>query len=779
MPKPTDSVALTIIAGLYAEEADIATWVAKQAHWTSLNGLFNAETEKMEGDKALLQTGMVSKEWDGSVHEEADCLVRAARQDAENAAVIARYIGYILGEIRDNNRTIAAIANQAAQEVRELSRQGPLGQQAAAARFDLGRQDAERTTMGRAPTIQSWIAKMKSELRTDTFATSGGGASSSSSDSGHKESGNGAHVSPVDWTTGDDAGKGSQNKTGRGAEDSEAGDRGDAKPATGKDDQQHRRSRGDESSSADNANGRATSGASPRSGQGAESSNSRPGVGSAAGAGLGSGSLPTSGLGGGSGSGGGLGGGAGGLGGLTNGLGGSTGNVRPAGLEGMSAPRPVGLAPPGSLSSAGTGGGAAGGGSGSGGPSVRVSTPPPTMAPAPTISAVGPGTSQTPAVTPPPVASATQSVSSGGQSGAGMVPVGAGAAPGAAAPATTPTPPPSAPTTGPGPSAGLPPAAASQAAGAAGAAGQGVMSVVPSEGGARTLGSDRRDRYAEQAVAAVESLMPGLASEPGMLLAAAIIRVGDSVPQTVFTTGDGAGYLPEGFFMPPSVLHAFADAADDRFASAWYGWADPARVLLEYAGHRAESSGVGVEVLGLASAGVVTQIVKDSFPRVVSMVSPVQGAKAIDHDGGRNAHRLKVVAPKLYTELIALDQHSQLRAAVQAVALAMQTSAAAPLWAPGSVWPKLQSGGIPTAEMWSALSDWYREESITSGSRRPGWMENAQPGQDLRGYRQGFMGLRAAESLLAWNSDTPSAPDIIYSAYQAGADINSVLVLSA
>ncbi|MBN7488209.1 hypothetical protein [Mycobacteroides abscessus] len=360
-----------------------------------------------------------------------------------------------------------------------------------------------------------------------------------------------------------------------------------------------------------------------------------------------------------------------------------------------------------------------------------------------------------------------------------MVPVGAGAAPGAAAPATTPTPPPSAPTTGPGPSAGLPPAAASQAAGAAGAAGQGVMSVVPSEGGARTLGSDRRDRYAEQAVAAVESLMPGLASEPGMLLAAAIIRVGDSVPQTVFTTGDGAGYLPEGFFMPPSVLHAFADAADDRFASAWYGWADPARVLLEYAGHRAESSGVGVEVLGLASAGVVTQIVKDSFPRVVSMVSPVQGAKAIDHDGGRNAHRLKVVAPKLYTELIALDQHSQLRAAVQAVALAMQTSAAAPLWAPGSVWPKLQSGGIPTAEMWSALSDWYREESITSGSRRPGWMENAQPGQDLRGYRQGFMGLRAAESLLAWNSDTPSAPDIIYSAYQAGADINSVLVLSA
>lgn len=777
MPKPTDSVALTIIAGLYAEEADIATWVAKQAHWTALNSLFNAETENMEGDKALLQTGMVSKEWDGSVHEEADCLVRAAGQDAENAAVIARYIGYILGEVRDNNRTIAAIANQAAQEVRELSRQGPLGQQAAAARFDLGRQDAERTTMGRAPTIQSWIAKMKSELRTDTFAASGGG--SSSSDSSHQGNGNGSHVSPVDWTTGDEGGQGSPNKPNRVSEDSNADQAGE-NGSTADRGKEHRRERIDESSSASKAGeGHSSAGAGRVADSSGSNAASRPGVGSAAGAGLGSGSLPTSGLGGGSGSGGGLGGGAGGLGGLTNGLGGSTGNVRPAGLEGMSAPRPVGLAPPGSLSSAGTGAGAAGGGSGSGGPSVRVSTPPPTMAPAPTISAVGPGTSQTPAVTPPPVASATQSVSSGGQSGAGMVPVGAGAAPGAAAPATTPTPPPSAPTTGPGPSAGLPPAAASQAAGAAGAAGQGVMSVVPSEGGARTLGSDRRDRYAEQAVAAVESLMPGLASEPGMLLAAAIIRVGDSVPQTVFTTGDGAGYLPEGFFMPPSVLHAFADAADDRFASAWYGWADPARVLLEYAGHRAESSGVGVEVLGLASAGVVTQIVKDSFPRVVSMVSPVQGAKAIDHDGGRNAHRLKVVAPRLYTELIALDQHSQLRAAVQAVAVAMQTSAAAPLWAPGSVWPKLQSGGIPTAEMWSALSDWYREESITSGSRRPGWMENAQPGQDLRGYRQGFMGLRAAESLLAWNSDTPSAPDIIYSAYQAGADINSVLVLSA
>ncbi|MDM2164742.1 hypothetical protein PP352_21565 [Mycobacteroides abscessus] len=301
------------------------------------------------------------------------------------------------------------------------------------------------------------------------------------------------------------------------------------------------------------------------------------------------------------------------------------------------------------------------------------------------------------------------------------------------------------------------------------------MSMVPSEAGARTLGSERRDRYAEQAVAAVESLMPGLASEPGMVLAAAIIRIGDGVPQTVFTTGDGAGYLPEGFFMPASVLHAFADAADDRFAAAWYGWADPARVLLEYAGHRSASSGVGVEVLGLASASVGTQAVKDAFPRVVSMVSPVQGAKPIDHDGGRNVHRLKVVAPQLYNDLVTLDNHSQLQAAVQSVALAMQTSAAAHLWAPGSVWPKLQSGGVPTAEMWATLSDWYREESITSGSRRPGWMENAQPGQDPRGYRQGFMGLRAAESLLAWNSDVPSAPDIIYSAYQAGADINSVL----
>ena len=65
-----------------------------------------------------------------------------------------------------------------------------------------------------------------------------------------------------------------------------------------------------------------------------------------------------------------------------------------------------------------------------------------------------------------------------------------------------------------------------------------------------------------------------------------------SAVETVVMSGDGFGYVPEGVFLPRSVRLLVADPVvkqDKAFRDYWFGWVDPARVLVTYAGLRAES----------------------------------------------------------------------------------------------------------------------------------------------------------------------------------------------
>ena len=59
--------------------------------------------------------------------------------------------------------------------------------------------------------------------------------------------------------------------------------------------------------------------------------------------------------------------------------------------------------------------------------------------------------------------------------------------------------------------------------------------------------------------------------------------------ETVVTSNDGASFIPAGVFIPRSVRVLATDPlVNDHFRQLWFGWADPARVLIEYAQLRSD-----------------------------------------------------------------------------------------------------------------------------------------------------------------------------------------------
>jgi len=281
------------------------------------------------------------------------------------------------------------------------------------------------------------------------------------------------------------------------------------------------------------------------------------------------------------------------------------------------------------------------------------------------------------------------------------------------------------------------------------------------------------DHYGQMAVDAVKVLAPAAARLPGLVAAVAVVSSRGGHPQLVMATNDGAGFLPDGFFLPGGMIHAFADLNSPDFDRKWFGWTDPARTLLDYAETRGQVSGSGMQVLGLASSAQISGETKEIFPNAVPVVRPDAGAEPVGEDGGRNTHRLKVIAPLLYADLMNASDATREQATVLATDRAMHLAASAPLRAAGGPWQIMMSGrALDTAE-WETLRSRYSELVGTYGAMRPGFMTGDRVGQFGTGYQAQFQLVRAIEVLLGWqNAPAISPRDIIYAAHQAGADIN-------
>lgn len=449
--------------------------------------------------------------------------------------------------------------------------------------------------------------------------------------------------------------------------------------------------------------------------------------------------------------------------------------VDAAGLNGAGAVRPP---VPSSLPSTGAPGGGAPSGAGSGAPRVSgggmpsVSAPPVSAAVPPasalSSSSASPAVSPTPgfgasspAVQSVPHASGPMGAAMGGIPGGGQV-----TAPPVAAP-----PPASNVGPAPSPSPGLSQGSVGSPAAAAGGAGLGGPAI---SAGAAAFSSEapaRVDQYARMAVDAVKTLASAISPVPGLVLAAAVV-VAEGSPEVVVMTNDGAGWLPEGFFLPRTMLHAGVDLDDENFDAKWFGWADPARTLIDYVVVRDQHSQRTVRLLGLASMGPLSEQTKAIFPEAVPSVSADRDAQPLTGDGGRNSHRLKVQDKRYYDDVRRADETTRRDLANRVLEAVMNMPAAASLRPQWEL--LLRDGWLPDAE-WEALRKRYDHARVMVGALRPGFTAESVPGEAFGiAYVNRFWEVRAMETLLLWGRDDSPVEDIVYTASAAGASVGPV-----
>lgn len=689
---------------------------------------------------------MVSEDFD-SMHERLTGIAQNQRTVAEHAEVIVSKGRMMVDECELGQKLLLSVAQEYAPTIRALLDENQF--QAAALELAFAQGEATTTVGTLAETIAAWLGPALTALKPITPA-------------GPKHSGANGHgkpaVSGVDFKhPKQEGGDGGAGRVGQSV-DPKPESTSDGK-GSGKDKEPHGRASTDsvdepgtseKGSGTSNDHGHVNTSTKDIGTKAPSTSPQLP-------------SAPASPLGGGSG------GGTPSPSGLTSGLGGFK---PPTGLDGMSSmarPTPPNL-PSNPASSLG-----AGSGSGGGAPrfsaAVPPSVPPAAVPPAALSQSVGASPSATTGSFGPssnalqPITH-TPAATSSGMGGAGMGGMVAPASPTTATVGAAPTP-------SPGLSQGA--VNASAAAGAAGSgAGATGMNVMPSA--FSDEGPKRLDQFAQMAVNAVKVLAPAMSGLPGLLVAAAVVQLPGGIPQVVITTNEGAGYLPEGCYLPSTVTHAFFDVDQIDFDNKWFGWVDPARTLVDYVAVRSASLGGDVELLGLASSGLVSADVKSVFPQAVPSVSVEQGVKPLGPDGGRNAHRLKVLSPSWFSDVQASSREDRNKAAVRATEAAMRLPVAAPLREAGGPWQIMQSGRLLDDAEWAAFKERYDQEVKMTGAVRPGFMTSSQPGQMGAQYVDRFQLVRAMETLLAWRDVSAVSPeDIIYTAHEAGADISHVL----
>ncbi|MDM2402099.1 hypothetical protein PP613_23480 [Mycobacteroides abscessus] len=747
MQPPTDIIESAIVLPVWPADETISVFKKVIELYQAAHTARQDRYDELDRSKSIIAESMVSEDFD-TMHQRLAGIAKNQRTIAEHAGVVVTKGQMMVDECELGQQLLLSVAEEFAPTIRSLLDENLF--QAAALELATAQGAAAAKVATLAETVTAWLGPALGDLKTITPA----GPQHSGSNGHGKPSVTGVDFRHPKQEGGSDGGAGrvGQSIDPKPAAEGEGKNQGKESHGKVSTDSEDSPSTSEKESSASNEHGHVGTSSKDVGTRSPASTSQLP-------------SAPASPLGGGSG------GGTPSPSGLTSGLGGFK---PPTSLEGMSSmARPT---PP-SLPS--NPAGSVGSGSGSGGGAPRFSAPvapavpPASVPPAALSQAVGASPSSTaggfgpssnalqPITHTPAVASTT------GLGSAGMGGVMASAAPTTAAVGPSPTP-------SPGLSQGAVNAGGAAAAGAGAGASASGVNVMPSA--FSDEGPQRLDQFAQMAVNAVKVLAPAMAGMPGLLVAAAVVRVPGGIPQVVITTNEGAGYLPQGCYLPSTMTHAFFDVDQLDFDNKWFGWVDPARTLVDYVAVRSAGVSGEVELLGLASSGLVSADVKTAFPQAVPSVRPDEGVKPLGPDRGRNAHRLKVLSPSWYADVQASSSEDRNKAAVRATEAAMRLSVAAPLREAGGPWQIMQSGRPLSDAEWAAFKERYDQEVKMTGAVRPGFMTSSQPGQMGAQYVERFQLVRAMETLLAWRDISAVSPeDIIYTGHEAGADISHVL----
>lgn len=252
--------------------------------------------------------------------------------------------------------------------------------------------------------------------------------------------------------------------------------------------------------------------------------------------------------------------------------------------------------------------------------------------------------------------------------------------------------------------------------------------------------------------------------------------------ETVITSNDGAGYIPAGVFVPRSV-HVLSEdpLVDEAFRQLWFGWSDPARVLIEYAQLRAE---MGWKLVAAATTSNVSVFRDAGVEHPPSVDNPHPGvqvpAPALD---GMHVHRLAVVWPDLYPRLLRIMDAAPIfqdRIVQQVTAVLIQEA---------TTQTHVIDGGIPAAlrQVWAArggdrdpsVQQWaqYNKEAltfnVTAALRRPAFGSGAvadprDTAAERADYRAHWLIARTAEHIGGWATRPLPLPDMCYAALATG-----------
>ena len=264
--------------------------------------------------------------------------------------------------------------------------------------------------------------------------------------------------------------------------------------------------------------------------------------------------------------------------------------------------------------------------------------------------------------------------------------------------------------------------------------------------------------------------------------------------ETVITSNDGAGYIPAGVFVPRSVRVLATDPlVDNDFRQLWFGWADPAQILVEYAQLRAQW---GWRLVAAAST-LLTPALRDAGvehpPACTRETNPllqpgVQVPAPVLDD--MHAHRLAVLWPEMYPRLLRIMDadpiyQDRIVSAVTAALIYAATSQAQPVDVPDSVrhiWEVRGGDRDPTTQQWAKYNEEAQIFNGTTALARPAFITGGAGhprdySEALANYRAHWLVARTAEHIGGWATRPLPLPDMCYGAAVSGeVDVPDMIV---
>jgi hypothetical protein len=262
--------------------------------------------------------------------------------------------------------------------------------------------------------------------------------------------------------------------------------------------------------------------------------------------------------------------------------------------------------------------------------------------------------------------------------------------------------------------------------------------------------------------------------------------------ETVVMSGDGSGYVPVGVFLPRSARLLVSDPlADNAFRTQWFGWADPGRILVEYAKMRTGEDWALVAAAttssadALRAAGVDHAVVnRREDGRPAGLPADWQ-PPSLDH---QHQHRLELEYPDLYERLSRLggvDRRLQERV-IFPVTRALVESLVGLDEIPRELrtaWNAVSTAHDLDAAGWAAFDASCAEMFLSVGAKRPGGISDTPSRPDEvpmtihQYYRGQWAVARAMEHFGGWAGSPMPLADMVYAATAAARiDVRVALV---